>query len=190
MPPNVTEIKDGTFFNCQSLTTFDCASHIDTIGYGAFSGCVELTTLNIDGVVSIGECAFEDCIKLTELNVDKTTTSIGKKLLIGADNIAAVNVHPDNTSYSSASGALVSLKDNRVMYMPPKSELTEYTFPADIVSVDEYAFNNCIGLKSVIVSYNLREIGSYAFNLCDYLESIRMPVSPDNTVCEFPDTLT
>ena len=71
-------MKNGTFYNCTSLTSVNLPSGLDTIGSnnnnyyysGAFEGCTSLTTINIpNSVTSIGRRAFYGCNGLDSVTV-------------------------------------------------------------------------------------------------------------------------
>ena len=186
----VTSVSAYLFYNCTSLTSFDSAFHIDSIGDYAFSGCTSLASVNVDGVKSFGSHAFEGCTSLESLTIDASVGYIGDGILFGASNVASFTVEEGNVRYSTSSGALVDTVDGVLMYMPPKSGIVSYEFPEKIRSIDDYAFNNCLSLTSVILSDTLETIGSYAFNLCDNLFRIALSGTDEGINCDFPSTLT
>ncbi len=68
IPDGVTSIGDYTFFNCRSLTSITISDSVTTIGERAFSDCSSLTSITIpDGVTLIGDYAFFNCRSLTRV---------------------------------------------------------------------------------------------------------------------------
>ena len=58
----MTDIGDGVFANCDSLTSVTIPGSVTDMG-GAFMYCHSLTSVTIlDGVTSIGESAFWACV--------------------------------------------------------------------------------------------------------------------------------
>lgn len=57
------------------------------------------------------------------------------------------------------------------------NKLSEFETDKDILSIDNYAFCNCLGLTSVKLSNGLKTIGAEAFSGCTLLKSITIPAS-------------
>ena len=78
IPNSVTNIGDGAFWDCKSLTSINIPDGVTNIGNGAFLGCKLLTNINIpDGVTNIGNAAFGGCESLTSINIPNSVTAIG-----------------------------------------------------------------------------------------------------------------
>ena len=78
IPNSVTNIGDGAFWDCESLTSINIPDGVTNIGNGAFLGCKLLTNINIpDGVTNIGNAAFWGCESLTSINIPNSVTAIG-----------------------------------------------------------------------------------------------------------------
>ena len=59
-----------------------------SIGNGAFSGCISLTSITIpDSVTSIGSSAFDDCISLTSITIPDSVTSIGAYAFLACSSL-------------------------------------------------------------------------------------------------------
>jgi hypothetical protein len=78
IPPSVTKIGDGAFYDCSSLTSITIPESVTKIGDGAFEDCKNLTSIAIpESVTEIGKWAFEGCSSLTEITIPPSVTEIG-----------------------------------------------------------------------------------------------------------------
>ena len=76
---NVTDIGDGAFSDCTSLTSITIPNGVTSIGWNAFSDCTSLTSVVIpDGVTSIDDSTFYGCTSLTSITIPDSVTSIGE----------------------------------------------------------------------------------------------------------------
>ena len=76
----ITEIGEGAFQDCISLTSVTLPDGLQAIGVQAFSECISLESIVIpDGVVSIGAFAFSNCSALTAITIPASVVSIGDK---------------------------------------------------------------------------------------------------------------
>ena len=78
IPAGVTEIGGGAFSGCVNLTSITIPGSVTKIGLAAFSGCTRLTSVTIPtGVTEIGESAFRSCTDLTSVTIPEGVTEIG-----------------------------------------------------------------------------------------------------------------
>lgn len=75
---------------------------VTTIGDYAFSSCFDLVEVELpDSLLSIGELAFYNCDLLTDVYLPEGLTVIGERAFDLCDSLTAINVHENNSSYSS-----------------------------------------------------------------------------------------
>ena len=78
IPNSVTTIESSAFESCSSLTTVTIPNSVTTIGDNAFSGCSALTYVTIsNSVTTIGGSAFSSCSALTSVTIPNSVTEIG-----------------------------------------------------------------------------------------------------------------
>ena len=164
---NVYISMDGVLFNkeCTTLMCYPAGksaeyaipASVTSIGNGAFSGCTNLTSINIpDSVTSIGNSAFYGCTNLTSINIPDSVTSIGNYAFYDCDNLTSVNI-PD--SVTSIGG-----------YVFNGSGLTSIDIPDSVTSIGDGAFSHC-GLTSITIPASVTSIGNGAFSGCTNLTS-------------------
>ncbi len=79
IPNTVKSIGMGAFLlNAITSVTFEDGSQLESIGRAVFSGCFNLTSIEIpSSVKSIGDSAFNSCSNLTSIEIPSSVTSIG-----------------------------------------------------------------------------------------------------------------
>lgn len=111
------EIANNAFKNCGMLSTINFeGTTLHKIGYNAFWGCNELTTLSLpEGLTSIDYSAFWGCSGLTAVSMPQSLSSIAQNAFWGCSRIADLNV---------AAAMPPALGDNALMGVPRKAKLT------------------------------------------------------------------
>jgi hypothetical protein len=136
----------AAFSDCTGLTKVTIPDSVTSI-ITAFSGCTGLTSMTIPSSVNLLDDAFLGCTKLKEIKVDT-----------------------DNPYFSSADGILFNKDKTRLILHPPNKQ-GAYTIP-NTVTDTRYAFDNCTGLTSVIISSPKTTV---AFRYCTALTSATIP---------------
>ncbi len=140
----ITSIPDYQFagFGFSEVTLPD---NIDYIGNSAFSGCTNLTTINLESSITyIGEYAFMNC-KLSQLVLPTNTTDPNATLAIGSS----------------------AFKNN--------AYIKSVVIPGSVQTIADHLFDNCISLLSVTINTGITSIGSYSFNNCRSLYTVNIP---------------
>ena len=145
----LTDIWDGAFAKCTSLTSFTIPAGVTVIQSGIFVGCTNLTTI----VVDEGNPNYksEDGLLLTK---------DGSTLLFCPFNRAAGHYTiPNGVSFVSPEAFLNC------------TTLTDITLPASVTTIQGYAFYGCSNLKTVSFAEGsqLETIAAYAFKECSSL---------------------
>ena len=85
---SVTSIGYEAFAGCYNLTSMEIPDSVTSIGDSAFSGCNSLTSVVIpDSVTSIGNSAFRGCSSLTSVEIPDSVTSIGEDAFYGCNSL-------------------------------------------------------------------------------------------------------
>ncbi len=108
-------------------------------------------------VEEISETAFENCNQLT-----------------------AINVNEANANYKSIDGVLFS-KDNNVLIKYPAARTNEnYIVPANVKTINNFAFENNTKLKNITLPASLTTIQGVIFNNCTSLLNINVENDNNN----------
>lgn len=73
----LTELEDGTFYNCSALKNITLPNQIVALGDSVFAYCSQLETIQVSNqLVSIGNNCFTWCSSLQSITIPATTTII------------------------------------------------------------------------------------------------------------------
>jgi hypothetical protein len=200
--PSITEIGDGAFSACYSLTGVslpsataigieafqDCGSLTSvslpiatTIGDRAFHLCGSLTTMNLPSATVIGYQAFWECESLVSANLT-SATYIGWQAFANCESLTSVNLtsamYIDNQAFWEC-GSLTSASLPKATYIGDSAferciNLMEVSLPV-AETIGDYAF-----IVTSLTELNLpaaTTIGTYAFGWCVNLTTVSLSAS-------------
>ena len=169
----VTRIGELAFNCAQKLQRVTMGENIKTIDRFAIMNCPQLKEVQIgENVDSILLDAF-GFGKLQQLSIPKNVKYIAP-LIVRKNPITSINVHPENSNYTSIDGVLFNKKEN-VLHTFPAAYATEYTIPESVDTIGSCAFAGT-SIESVIFPKNLVCIANEAFTGTNLTELI-LPAS-------------
>lgn len=125
-------------------------------------------------VVKIEYNAFEGCHHLASINIPSSVREIGSGTFDPCSALDAIDVHPDNPTYCSEAGVLLS-KDKSILIAHPVGKKTaEYSIPHGVTAIEFDAFGNCPQLKKIEVPHSVEEISIETFDQCLALSVINI----------------
>lgn len=170
----------SSVINKKDITTFTVKEGTTNISGLAFSGCENLTSIDLgDKLESIGDEAFAGCKSLKTITLPATVKSFGygvfSSITTGTGNLACDNlttvIGMENITFST---------DKEDMYALPSQtfskckKLTSVTLPSKLTSIGSSAFDGCESLASITLPDSVEKIGNYAFRYCAFT-SLDMP---------------
>ena len=154
----VTMVNDSVFRNCTSLETVVLGNQTTSVGYNAFYGCTELSSINLDKLTVIDGGAFAGCTGLTSVNIP-LVWSIGQEAFAGCSNLETVTFGRNVTVSKKAFKDCTKLATINTEKMD---------------SVNEGVFTSCTSLQSVVLGSDIKTVGVEAFSQCSALTSINL----------------
>ena len=149
----VTEIGDGAFQSCPTLTTVEIPNSVSTIGIGAFVLCESLQTVTIpSSVTSIEAHAFYRCESLRSIVLPDSVNSLGYQVF--GDCIS-----------------LVSIRLSKNISVIPEStfswctSISSFVVPDSIREIGDHAFEGS-SLHAILIPDTVDTIGVGAFDRC------------------------
>lgn len=134
-------------------------NNINNIGDGAFYSCSKLKGVIIPESVSVlGNQVFFRCSKLISIELPDTITKLGVNLFNGCESLESVRLPSSLTAFPAS--------------IFRGTNLTSYTIPDKIETVDSDTFTDCKNLKIVYLNNNLTTIGNSMFYGCVNLNTL------------------
>ncbi|MGM9869260.1 MAG: leucine-rich repeat protein [Sodaliphilus sp.] len=159
---------------------FSNATNLVTIGNYSFSGCTNLTSVNLGSTVAaIGDYAFENA-SFSSITIPASIRSIGYLALNKCPNLSAISVS-NNIAFQSSYGVLYKcLEDDKLdlLCCPaafPYTAFYEYMFLPQVTVIENYAFAYCTNLNTIHIPYGVQKLKAYLFNAA--LQEVKIPSS-------------
>ena len=147
IPQTVKDIREEAFAYCQNLTSFQIPKDVTQIAPSTFLDCRKLSTLYYsanDGkktytnsmITSFGDHAFDSCVSLRKVQCPTSAVFFGQSCFQKCATLSAFRFPLDNGQTG----------DNR-----------------NVITVEDYAFADCMSLQRVYFDINMLHISDYAF---------------------------
>ena len=175
-------IASYVFQDCQSLVDITIPAGVKSIGNGAFSYCSNLAEVNFaqdSQLSSIYDSAFYYCQSLTEITIPANVSYLGGSVFYGCSSLECITVEEGNRYFSSQDGVLYNTDKTTLILYPCNKTAESFEVPASVTVISENAFYSCNNIITLTFAEGsqLDVIEEYAFNNCQYLESVVLPAS-------------
>lgn len=181
IPNSVTSMGSDVFYCCRNLVSVELSQNLTTIESASFDNCIVLSSIVIpEGITTINHSAFSRCSRLTSIVIPSTLSFIGTQAFLFCSSLKAVyisnleawceinfNFSSYYTSDPESSNPLFYAKH---LYLNGE-EIENLIIPNSINQINNFAFVNCSGIKSIRFS-NQNAIGERAFYGCTGLTSL------------------
>lgn len=179
LPEGVNKIDEKAFMHCTGLVSIDFPQGLIRIEWEAFANCESLQSLYIpDSVEFLGPEAFSGCASLKNVKLPEGDTTIGYGLFAECTSLETVEFAE-------------TLKEIQGWFIPDShmspaepvpspfykcTSLRYLKFPDSVEEIDALAFEGCTGVETIVLSKNLKKLGTRAFDFKS-LKEVIYPVS-------------
>ena len=115
------------------------------------------------------DSAFYNCDSLTEIVIPRTIIDIGNYVFSGCRSLEKISVAAGNPNYHSSGNCLIETK-NKTLIAGCKNSIIPNN--GSVTKIGDWAFDDCIGLTSIIIPRTITEIGDGIFTGCANLKNI------------------
>ena len=195
--PNAESVGDNAFANCSALSQVQL-DNAKYVGSTAFADCGSLQSIELDKAVSIGNQAFRGATALssvsldsvetlgaevfsgtaiTEIDLPNTLAKVAERAFYGAQQLVAINVESNCSSYISVNGVLYAVngKGEYILYSYPHAKTdTSYEVLNGTIKLAAHAFNGNNSLTNVTLPVHLQVIGASVFEGVTNLTQIKL----------------
>lgn len=141
---------------------------ITSVGSHAFSDCNNMKIVMLpDSLEIIGNDAFVNC-SLEEIDIPAHVSKIGQAAFFLCNHLASINVDENNPYYLSTDKGLFDKNQTELILVPASFKI--YTVPNGVTTIDAYAFDNCDFLETVRLPVGITNIETYALRGYDITE--------------------
>jgi hypothetical protein len=162
--PELKSIDGNAFDGCTSLETIELPSKVTVINGGAFRRCPIQSIKLSDSVKKIGFQAFGET-KVLSIVIPVGVNEVG---WLGIPNLESLSVEEGNLYFDSRDNcnAIINTSNNTLV-MGCKNTV----IPTSVESIDRFAFSGS-SIEQITIPETVLSIGNYAFDNCANLKTI------------------
>ena len=168
----------NAFSHCVNLSAVDIAK-VEDIGNSAFSNCTNLISVDIKAGNNIDGWAFSNCTNLVSVDI-KAGNNIGGSAFSNCTNLVSVDIKAGNNiggwAFSNCSSLKTLSLDNKIKSLGRSafwgcSNLKQFVIPDSVTILNYDLLRNCSSLKSIRIHKSIKEIDE-AFYGCTNLSTL------------------
>ena len=130
------------------------------VGQGLFAGCDKLESVTLpNSATTIEKNAFLGCSSLTRLDIPPYAEEVTPS--DGCERLAGIHISAANPHYRSEDGVLFTADLSQIVWFPV-GKSGDYTMPASVTSLGDYAFQGC-HITRFTLPEGLKELGQNVF---------------------------
>ena len=165
-------------FDTTRFSSITLPASLETIGEQAFTKCTYLSSVTMqEGITSIGDGAFSEDSYLSSITLPASLTELGSNVFDSCTRLKTIAVADESTAFSSEDGVLFSKDKSTLVTYPAGKTDADYTVPASVTAVGNYAFANNTKIQNVVLPDGVKTLGKYAFSKATNLTTLNLGTS-------------
>lgn len=177
----VKGIGDHALFNCQFVTSATLPEGVGYILEQAFSHCYSMRSISLPSTLElIGDYAFEFCDDMTSVTLPASVSEFGYAVFSNCLGLKEIKVQEGNPILEDADGVLMMKGGETLVQYPAGRSDTEFTVPAQVKTITDYAFSPAPNLTKISLGENVGTINPLTF--CDCAALGFISVDANNSV--------
>ncbi len=162
-------IGSSAFWGCRALKSVNLPQSIKEIRRDAFSRCSELEYINFpESLTAIGAYAFDKCKSLKEIYIPAGVTKL-VCVFEGCGGLESITVAEGNPVFRSTGNCLIEIETKKLLRGCYNSVIPS---GGVVERIDNYSFDKCEKLESIVIPDGVTEIFNNAFKKCTNLKSV------------------
>lgn len=162
IPGTVKKIDDFAFEDCKSLSSVLFPGSPVEFGEGVFYRCSSIENISFGTEwkdINLAIFRWSECLKRIVIpsRVEKITN------LKAIATLEYVEVDPNNNSFSSADGLLLS-KNGKTLFACPRARKGEIVVPEGVEKMQDGAFIDCLAIETLIFPESLKSLPYQEFS--------------------------
>ncbi len=168
-------IRERAFYGCSAVTNLTLPANLKTLEVNAFGGTNSLGTVTLNcnrGYIEYANDAFATTYGTSYVNILNMGEDVPVFNISGVfgGNLREVNFLGNNDNYSEEGGVVYDAEATEILFFP--NEITEFKISDKMTVVKSGVFKGKTTLESIIISKNVRTIEDGAFENCYGLKTI------------------
>ena len=156
----IDEFGDGCFNNA-SVTSVSVPKTLKKIGNRCFQNSRIKYMVLPNGLQEIGEKNFPSTLEA--LTIPPLVDEFNVNNVEACSKLTAINVSPDNKTYTSYDGMLYNHDMTKILRCPMGKE-GQVTIAGSVKEIGEHCFDGCKKIAKLIIPNTVKAIGDYAFS--------------------------
>lgn len=164
------KLKEGTrsiaayaFMQCMEITSVTIPDSVKSIGECAFGQCVKLESISIGkGMETIADSLFDD--------------PWASEYIVICSSLKNISVDSKNQYFTDENGILYNKDKSELIMIPTLCSQKSYVLPDSVTLIRPSAFSYCKTLENIVINnYNITSLQGVYFAGCENLETVILP---------------
>lgn len=163
--PESVEWLHQRCFSGSGLLAVDIPDEVQYMGNSVFQSCASLSEVKLSKrFTQIPINTFKKCISLKSIFLPAGINWLNSRAFAGCSQLQQFQAAEANQNFYTEDGVLFAKQSKQLICYPVGRKQSRYHVPEGTISIEEFAFNQCLSLESIEFPEGLQRIGENAFD--------------------------